>query len=194
MRRFLRFSVPSAQVLAVLLALGWEKIASGERTLPLYVLPTRHFLLNLNFPLAAVWWSLFKLGDRLLHLWPLGQTNQLALAVEGVVFFLVLMSSVTFFWYFVVVEIQTRSKGKSLVRFAHVKFEFVRILVFLACGLGCLFRAYSETLRPFEHDLARYGLWPVEIVLSALVLITWGVTFVISVIVDFRKLSLDKKN
>lgn len=195
MHRYLRIVVPAVQVSAVLCLLGWERLAHTERTLSFYVLPLRHTLLNLNFPLVILWWPIIEFIEVLSgYLAFLSQqTGMLAIIAAGVTAVGVI-SSVALFWYFVVVEIQMRSKGKSLVNSSNVALNFAKVSIFFLCGVGTFIHAYSETIRLFQHGLAPYGLWPAEIVLGALLLTVWGTTFIGVSIADFRKLTAIRKD
>lgn len=111
--------------------------------------------------------------------------NARGIIAAGVSAFAVILS-IALFWYIVVVEIQMRSQRKSLVRFSSPVIELLKIVFCLACGLASFVQGYTETLRPFRHGLARYGLWPEELVLSALFLATWGIAFLALSALDFR--------
>ena len=188
MRRYLRIVVPVAQVSAVVCTLGWEKLAHLDRTLSFYVLPTRHLLLNLNFPLVIIWWSFIHFIKWLSKYVPfLRQTSGTPAMVGMAAIAFALLSSIALFWYFVVAETQMRSQGKSFMNFSSVILESLKVVILFLCGVGTVFHIYTETMRPFQHGLAHYGLWPVEIALSALLLAAWGATFIGVSIVDFRR-------
>jgi len=192
--KHLKIVVPVAQVSAVVCMLGWEKMAHAERTLSFYVLPARHLLFSLNFPLVIIWSiitnCLIWVGGFLPSLRQLGRApGTVWMAVTA----FALVSSIALFWYFVVAEIQMRSRGKSFMNFSSGILQFIKVAIFVFCGIAALFYVYTETLRPFHHGLARYGLWPVEIALSALLLAGWAAVFIGLSIVDSRKLTLNRK-
>jgi hypothetical protein len=188
MQRNWKVVVPIAQVSAVACVLGWERIAHAERVLTLYVLPARHLLLNLTFPLVLVWWPLVNalswFAGLLSH-----RVGGLAVVIVGGAVTFALICSVAVFWYFIVVEIEMRRQGKSLVRFSSLVTEFLKVTFCVVFGLASLVHTYTETLRPFRYGLARHGLWPEELVLSALFLATWGIAFLALSVLDFRDLT-----
>jgi hypothetical protein len=191
MYKRLKIIVPAAQVLAIVCMFGWERVPQVERTISLYILPTRQIIMNLNFPLVIIWWPIIQaiewLNGYLPFLREPSTTGTIGIA-------LALFSSIALFWYFVVAEIQMRGDGKSLVRFSNRTVELVKVVVLFLCGVGTLFHAYTETMRPSRHGLSHYGLWPVEIILSLLFLVAWGGTFIGLSIFDFKKLTTNKGN
>jgi hypothetical protein len=189
MNKRLKVIIPALQMLTVVGVLVWQKMALSEPMSTMYVLPTRQLILNLNIPLAAIWWA-FILGFEWVgnYLPFLQEPNAL-----GFAFVLAIFVSIGLFWQFVVVEVQLRIRGQSLIRFPNRIVESGKLVIFFFGGIGTLFYAYTEAIRPSEHGLARYGLWPVEIALTALFLAIWGAAFIGIFIYDFRKWTMTEE-
>jgi len=178
--RRLKVIIPTVQILAVVGVLVWERMAGTDRMLTDYALPTRQMITNLNLPLVAFWWPFIPVMERFGNYLPFPMVMGLALAMMA-------FASIGLFWYFVVAEVQLRMRGKSLLRFPNRVVESVKVFILFFCGIGTFFHAYTEAIRPSQHGLARYGLWPVEIALTVVFLAIWGSTFIGISISDFRK-------
>jgi hypothetical protein len=185
----LKFIIPTLQMLTVVGVLVWEKMARTDRMLTNYVLPTREMILNLNLPLVAIWWPFIYTMERLGDYLPFLQKP----SAIGFGIALTLFASIGLFWYFVVVEVQLRIRGQSLMRFSNRIMESGKVAILFFGGIGTFFYGYTEAIRASQHGLARYGLWPVEIALTVFFLATWGTAFIGISIYDLRKWPISKR-
>jgi hypothetical protein len=182
----LKVIIPTVQMLTVVGVLVWQKMALTDRMQTLYVLPTSHLILNLNIPLVAIWWPFIFGIDPVGKYLPFLQKPHPQMVI-GFAFVMILFLSIGLFWYFVVVEVQLRMRGQSLMRFSNRIVESVKVVGLFFGGIGTFFYGYTETIRPSQHGLARFGLWPAEIVLTVFFLAIWGTAFIGISIYDLRK-------
>jgi hypothetical protein len=184
----LKIAVPAVQVLAIACVLILDRVTTNEKVLEYYLLPVRELVMNLNFPLVALSRILVLVDDLSANLHisfaPSGILLMAVLALAG----LALLSCVVLFWYLVVVEIEGRQSGESLIRFSNKSAELVKTVALLLLGFGSLFYAYTDTVWPIDRQLSHHGLWPIEIVIGGLVLIAWGVALIAMASADFRRL------
>ena len=115
MGKKLRVAVPAFQVLSIALIVAWSNLCHDPRIVVNYFGPTRDLLLKENFPLvvvlAPIAYALDRVGE---VIGPVGGTSQ---AIGTAFFGLLLFIGAALFWYLVVVEVQMRVRGESLLRF-----------------------------------------------------------------------------
>jgi len=189
MYKRIRIVIPVIQVLAMVCVQIWEKVTGVEKNLLLYVLPTRHMVMDMNFPLAMIWWPITHTSELSSNYFPLVRFSSgmgMVQVVVAALFATTLYLSIALFWYFVVTELWMRTHGKSLVRFSNRIAETIKVFVLFLCGLGTFAYACREVLLPFLRHWTFSGLWPVEITASVLFLVAWGIIFVGFAIEDFR--------
>jgi hypothetical protein len=179
----LKVIIPTLQMLTAVGVLIRGKMARTDRTLTNYVLPARHLVLNLDLPLVPIWWLFIYPMEWLSDYLPFLQKP----SAIGFGLGMTLLTSIGLFWYFVVVEVQLRVRGQSLVRFSSRIIESGKVFILFLGRISTFFYGYTEAIRPFQHGLARYGLWPVEIALTVFFLAIWGAPFIGISIYDSRK-------
>ncbi len=172
----LRIVIPAVQVLAVVCVQGWERATNAERILLLYVLPSRHIVMNLNFPLAMIWWPITRTSELSSNYLPLVSFPRgigLVQTAFAVLFAVAVFVSIFLFWYFIVAVVQMRKCGKSLTRFSNRTSELIKVVVLFFSGIATCFYAYREAILPFQHGWSHGGLWPIETILAVLFLVAW---------------------
>ena len=164
-------------------------IIVGYADIPIYV------LLMLNYPLAVLWslplyplyWA-FSAFD-------LTRPSGAPLVAIAVVFDLAVLTSVAVFWYFVVVEIEKRKHGSSLIRFSSRTLETAKAIVLIGAGVGALVLACWEAHRlvPLDQQYRHVLYWSsmVNAIIGGLFLVIWAIVLIrISIrdlMVVFRK-------
>jgi hypothetical protein len=145
MYKRLKILVPAVQVLLVVGVFLWYKAPHSEHVLTQYVGPARDVVIKLNFPLLILWSPILYITEWFpLFLSPSHPATQ----VLGIaVFALALVSSVAVFWHLVLVELELRSQGRSMIRSSNWFAETCKAVLLVLCGLGALIYAYTEASR-----------------------------------------------
>ena len=186
-RKRLRITIPALQVLLLIFAAFWLNIFSkvyvnqpefivGRAQLPIQV------LIKLNLPLAILWLPLFFALNwaSSSNYWnlPSGTTGMLIVALLD----LAVLSTVALFWYFVVVEIEKRKSGSSLIRFSSRTLETAKAIVLIAVGMGAIAVTGWEFHRLFLlNQLYRHAIYwssMINAILGGLFLLTWAVVLI----------------
>ena len=95
--------------------------------------------MKLNWPLVVMWWPVASLVERF-------TTNMNPSATHDIwvmVYVLAILFSVAIFWYFVIVEIEARKRGGSVVRFQNALGEVAKIVFLLVSGVAAPVYAYA---------------------------------------------------
>jgi predicted neutral ceramidase superfamily lipid hydrolase len=138
-------------------------------------------VLKLNFPLAIPW----ALVSYLVDLTFSGSRPRGTLLT--VVVFLCVLATVALFWYFVVAEVQERSRGSSLVRFSSLFFEIPKILVLAIAGGAAFALAFWDGHRlVLTGELNRGLYWSgmIRAVVGGLFLVAWALILIKASIQD----------
>jgi hypothetical protein len=197
LKKRLRVIVPTLQVLLLISATLWLGIISkvyinqpevivGCAQLPIQI------LMKLNLPLSVLWFPVFyamhcaSASSSNYGNLPSGATGMLIIAVIN----LAILSSVALFWYFVVVEIEKRRYGSSLIRLSNRTLEIVKAIVLMAAGMGAIAVACWEVHRLFLLDqLYRHAIYwssMVNAILGGLFLLTWASVLITVSVKDLK--------
>jgi hypothetical protein len=176
--RRLKFFVP---ILQVLLALGlflWHKFPHSEFVNIRYVEPAWDIVIfKLNFPVVAFWSPIVYVMERWPEeLAPSSTTMQISVAMA---LGLAMLSSIGFFWYLVIAELECRVHGRSMIRFANWFAETCKALILFTVGGSALAYAFFETKRLLLYDRSK-----ADMLVGGLFLAAWGVVLVSIPIVD----------
>ncbi len=145
----LRTLIPAFQVLAVLF-LQYAKHWGNQKIYQTYVLPCESIIRALNFPLVLAWAPVLFIFDHLSHYLP--SANGIWFALGVVVLGATLVSSVAFFWYIVVREIESNKNGEIPFRFAGWPSRFLATAILFSAGIGTLWYAYiNQQLQWLVH-------------------------------------------
>jgi hypothetical protein len=143
-----RLFVPVIQVLLLISAAAWHNAVSHtgvQQDLGSHYASTPLYLtMKLNVPLLVIWAPFVYLANWALSSSYLGVPNHAMVVVLTGVFDLAVLSSVALFWYFVVVEMEMRSRGDSLIRFNNRLLEGVKIVLCAFAAFGSLAYAYWD--------------------------------------------------
>ena len=138
-------------------------------------------VLKLNFPLAIPW----ALVSYLVDLTFSGSRPRGTLLT--VVVFLCVLATVALFWYFVVAEVQERSRGSSLIRSSSLFLEIPKILVLAIAGGAAFALAFWDGHRlVLTGELNRGLYWSgmIRAVVGGLFLMAWGLILIKASIQD----------
>jgi hypothetical protein len=138
-RTRLRIIIPLLQVVALVLAFSLDPLLSGrfvgrsDLTVA-YIVTPEHLVLKLNFPLAILGIPIVYLTARAFPNTssPTGALN----AVIFGVYALAILTSTGMFWYFVVVEAESRKRKTSCLRFSGRHLEKLKAVVLVLIGVG----------------------------------------------------------
>lgn len=200
----LKFIVPTLQVLLLISASLWQRIlenryAEHPEAIVGYILTPKNILLKANFPLAVLWFPMFRALE-----WALSSSNQsLARGAAGVTTLAVLdvavFSTIALFWYFVVVEIELRKRKASHIRFSGQRLEKLKATVMMLVGLGVAVFAFWDGHRLVVLDqlnLHRF-FWSsvvADALIGGLFLVAWGAAFIAMGVQDIVRVSGLKAN
>ncbi len=195
----MKFIVPTLQVLLLISAGLWQRIlenryAEHPETIVGYILTPKNVLLKANFPLAVLWFPIFRALE-----WASSSSNpSLARGAAGVTALVVLdtavFSSMALFWYFVVVEIEMRKRKASHIRFAGQHMERLKATVMMLFGLGAAVFAFHDGHRLVVLDqlnLHRF-FWSsvvADAFIGGLFLVAWGAAFIAMGVHDMVRVS-----
>jgi hypothetical protein len=183
----LKFVVPTLQVLLLVSAGLWQHIlgkyyADHPEVIVQYASTPIIILLKSNFPLAVLWFPFFCALNWASSGSHLNLTSGAAGVVMLAVFDLVVVSTVALFWYFVVVEVEKRKHGASLIRFSNRMLETLKAIVLIAAGLGAFGFACWETHRLLLlgqlNLLTLYWSSMVDAIVGGLFLVIWAVVLI----------------
>ena len=195
LKKRLRVIVPTLQVLLLISAALWLNIFSkvyinrpefivGCAQLPIQI------LIKLNLPLAVLWfpvvyamnWASSSNDWNL----PSGATGMVINAMLD----LAILSTVALFWYFVVVEIEKRRYGSSLIRLSNRTLEILKAVFLTAVGMGAIAVACWEVHRLLLLDqlYRRAIFWSsmVNVILGGLFLLTWASVLITVSVKDLK--------
>src|SRR5436190_2485998 len=136
----LKILVPAIQVLLVIATVVWDRMRISDLAFDLYARPFQEILMKLNWPLVVMWWPVASLVERF-------TTNMNPSATHDIwvmVYVLAILFSVAIFWYFVIVEIEARKRGGSVVRFQNALGEVAKIVFLLVSGVAAPVYAYVD--------------------------------------------------
>jgi hypothetical protein len=183
----LKFIVPTLQVLLLLSASLWPhilrkyyvdrtEVIAGYAYAPIYI------LLKINLPLTILWFPIFSaLTWASSNFYP-RLTSGAADAVVRAVLDLGVVSTVAFFWYFFVVEIEKRRDGASLIRFKSRTLEILKATVLIAVAVGAFAYACWDSHRLLlltqQNGDTLYWSRMVYAVVSGLFLVIWALLLV----------------
>jgi predicted membrane-bound spermidine synthase len=138
----------------------------------------------LNYPLTLFWFSVAYAIDRL----PLHDPNPgLGFTALALVAGFVFLASVALFWCLVVIEIELRLQGKSLLRFSSRVWSFVTIVVLFCLGAGALISAYLDGRKQIPFMLRNGSVIGLFLgILPDIFLLAWAITLTGMAVSDFR--------
>jgi hypothetical protein len=192
--RRLKVIVPTLQVLLLVSVAVWHHIIEKRFInqpdfIAQYASTPIHILLKLNFPLLAVWSLVVFPLDYALSKSYLNLPGETPSMVIVLVFDLALLASVAALWYFVVVEIQMRRYGNSLIRFSGRRAELLKIVILVVAGVGAIAYACWDGHRLLElGQLNRHALYwssMVDAAVGGLFLAIWAVVLIWMAVQDF---------
>lgn len=176
MYKRLRAVVPAVQVAAAIVVFSATKFYGTSRFYEYYLGDAQNVIIHLNLPLMALWALVFSpIAWLTRYLPPVTGTLH---AVGIILVALLLASSVVLFWYLVVVEIEMRSRGKSMLRPSRWSSALVLAACLFCFGAATLFYSYTVS-RPLW-----YGR-PVDAVIEGIFPTIWGIVFIGIGIQDF---------
>jgi hypothetical protein len=108
----------------------------------------------------------------------------------AVVFDLAVLTSIAFFWYFVVVEIEKRNHGSSLIRFSSQPLEIVKAVVLIAAGIGAVVLACWDARRLLllGQLYGRMLYWSdmINAIVGGLFLLAWAAVLITISVKDIK--------
>ena len=162
------------QVIAIVVVYTLPKIVHSYAT---YLI--RDLVNQVNFPVASVWYVIFRVADRLFG----ASAGGGAVFMIGVVATVCLvLSSVAGFWYFVVVEIQKRRRGDSALRFDTLTKQLPITALLITLAFAVFICAYLTA----QHSADMSNL-KIDKILGSLILSAWGAGLLWVAIGDIRK-------
>lgn len=147
-------------------------------------LSLQKLVVKLNFPLVIVWSPVLYAADRTSgsFAWLSGSLFIAVSLLIGAVF----ASSVAAFWYFLVSEIEMRTRGESMLRVNNWPAELAVATVLLCFGAGTGFYAYGSIksliyVRPFEA------------IVGGSFLIIWAAIFIAACVSDVASITSKRR-
>ena len=180
MFRRLRIGVSVGQAVLAATIVIVANHSHDQRVYESYVSPGLHIVTKMNGPLVVVLFPILYLthwlGENLPSLDPL---LLVGVAVLQAGF---LLLSVGVFWYFVVTEVELRSRGSSMLRSGKLLRDGCLWLAFSVFGMAAIYYAYADgtLLLRIRGSIA-------EALVGGLFLVTWGFVLIAVSIQDLRK-------
>ena len=147
-------------------------------------------LLKSNYPLVLL---LFPIGYAINYVVSnsyLNLPSGVPLVAIAVVFDLAVLTSIAFFWYFVVVEIEKRNHGSSLIRFSSQPLEIVKAVVLIAAGIGAVVLACWDARRLLllGQLYGRMLYWSdmINAIVGGLFLLAWAAVLITISVKDIK--------
>ena len=183
MYRLMRITVPSAQVLVLVVVYLFKFV--GFFPVDYYA---QGLVERMNYPLLPIWFAVGYSIDRIGHYLPVSW--RWSGTVGDVLFGSLIVSSVGLFWYFAVTEFEARRRGESRLSFQGGLKEGLMLTLFLALSAAAFVYVYNTHLDWLPHSrsqgtaletcaaVAGYAL-------GRLILIGWGALFLALAVHDF---------
>lgn len=183
-RKWSRIAVPLVQVALMLSAviwynIAWRTYAHNELARGFADLPGA-LVIALNFPLAVLWFPILFVLGLALSTSSLGISGGAVFVVLVAIVDTAIISIVALFWYFVVVEIEMRTNGNSLVRFRTRTVEALKSILFAVAGFSSVSCAYWDCHRALLYGHGRGGA-----AIIVLLLVAWAIMLVTVAVQDF---------
>lgn len=162
MFRRLRFIVPVIQVIGVVVVFVLDRVS--DNALLLNALQVRSLLLKVSYPLVFIWFVIGSVADSVPASWSPHQGFLFAVIKISVGAALVL--SLAAFWYLVMVEIEMRMHGHSMLRFSGLANQCLLSAVIFVLGIVAIIYAYLN--------------WSLRLdrVLGTMILVAWGLALI----------------
>jgi hypothetical protein len=183
----LKFIIPTVQVLLLVSAGLWQHILGKyypghPEVIVRYGSTPLYILLKASFPLAVLWLPFFCALTWASSIPQLNLTSGATGVVMLAVFDLAVVLSVALFWYFVVVEIERRRQGTTLIRFKSRMLETLKGIVLIAVGLGAFAYACWDSHRLLLvgqlNQRSLYWSSMVDAIVGGLFLLIWALLLI----------------
>jgi hypothetical protein len=142
-------------------------------------------VLKLNFPLAIPWAPVLYLTDLTFST---SRSSGTPVTVMFGVLDLCILATVALFWYFVVAEVQERSRGSSLIRFSRLSLEIPKTFVLATVGAAAIaFACWDGHRLLLTGTLNRSALYwncMIRAVVGGLFLVAWALILIKASIQD----------
>jgi hypothetical protein len=172
MYKRLRIIVPLFQVAAAIVVFVFARYCHDESTYISYCVPAQSVVTNMQYPLLIVLAPFglpFGMVTDLLHM-----SRAMARAVGAIV----IIPSIAFFWYYVIIEVEMRGAGRSRLRLAVPFLEMCKVIILFCAGLGAFVYVYVNERMRLVLILRATVSGAVLLLIPELVLLTWGVVLI----------------
>jgi len=169
MSRYLRVVVPGFQAAIALVVACANKFYGGTRFYEYYLGNAKELILNINLPVVACWILVFSPIKVLGRYFPSRSGISLNLAV--ILMTLLIAISIALFWHLVVVEVEKRLQGRSILRPLGKRRALAAAIGF--CCLGILAGLYG-----FDIGAPLWHVRPVDAGIAALPPAIWAFIFI----------------